>query len=289
MFEEIAFEAELNRSLDPECEDEARILCEEEPRYRRKRIEELRDMVYERGECLPPRIDDEFLLRFLRARRFVPARAHRLLVRYCQFRDEHPQLYQDVYWYDLTKLGHIFEGVLFDRPDVGRLIVVNLGKWNPDINPIEDLISCVLLVLEIGVMQPKLQVLGGTTIIDCEGIGFKHMRQLSPSVAALCLNVMGLAVPVQQRAVHIINCSRMFERLFYVFKRVAPAADEIWKKVHFHGYDLASLQRHIDPECLPEKYGGLRKTVTVDKWLTKIKKYKDKQFDTDLATMGYAV
>lgn len=35
----------------------------------------------ERGECHPPRMDDAFLLRFLRARLFIPARAHRL-VRY---------------------------------------------------------------------------------------------------------------------------------------------------------------------------------------------------------------
>lgn len=32
-----------------------------------------------RGECQPPRMDDSFLLRFLRARRSVPARAHRLV------------------------------------------------------------------------------------------------------------------------------------------------------------------------------------------------------------------
>lgn len=35
--------------------------------------------VTERGECLPLRIDDDFLIRFLRARNFQLKRAHRLV------------------------------------------------------------------------------------------------------------------------------------------------------------------------------------------------------------------
>lgn len=49
---------------------------------------ELRDMVYERGECTPHRYDDLFLLRFLRARNFVVPRAHRLMVNYYRLREE---------------------------------------------------------------------------------------------------------------------------------------------------------------------------------------------------------
>lgn len=35
--------------------------------------------ISERGECDPHRMDDEFLIRFLRARNFIPQRAHRLV------------------------------------------------------------------------------------------------------------------------------------------------------------------------------------------------------------------
>lgn len=35
----------------------------------------------ERGECLPHRMDDDFLIRFLRARNFNLKRAHRLVSR----------------------------------------------------------------------------------------------------------------------------------------------------------------------------------------------------------------
>ncbi|CAH2226469.1 jg11731 [Pararge aegeria aegeria] len=86
------------------------------------------ELILERGECHPPRMDDAFLLCFLRARRSIPARAHRLMVRYCNFREQNPHLWSEVSWYGLRRLGNVFEGVLFDRPDVGRLIICRIGE-----------------------------------------------------------------------------------------------------------------------------------------------------------------
>ncbi|XP_059062234.1 clavesin-1-like [Achroia grisella] len=288
MFQEIAFKAEMDRHNDPESVEEARILCDEEPATRQRNIEELRRMIYERGECTPPRTDDSFLLRFLRARRSVPARAHRLMVRYCNFREQNPHLWRDQDWFSYTRMGNVYEGVLFDRPDVGRLIICRLGLWDPDQISAEDLVSACLLLLEVGIMQPKLQVLGGTALVDCEGITMKHVRHISPSIALQAINVMGFAFPLHQRGVHVINCSRVFETLFHFFKRLAPA-DDLWKRVHFHGYNLNSLHRFIHPDCLPKRYGGLRDEVSLELWLTKIKQYKNKDFDTDMRTLGYCV
>ncbi|XP_052742641.1 alpha-tocopherol transfer protein-like [Bicyclus anynana] len=275
-----------DRHVDPECEYQASILCEEDPSTRASAIEKLRNMIHERGECHPPRMDDAFLLRFLRVRRSIPARAHRLIVRYCNFREQNKHLWIDVSWYGLRKLGNVFEGVLFDRPDVGRLIICRIGQWDPDFIPAEDLVRGCLIFLEIGIMQPKLQVLGGTAMLDCEDITLKHMRQLTPSVVMQIINVTGF--PIHQRGMHIINCSRLFEKLFYVFKRFAPN-DGLWEKVHFHGYDLNSLHRYIDPECLPTRYGGPREPVSLREWLTKIRQYKNKKFDEDMRSLGYAV
>ncbi|XP_073960574.1 clavesin-1-like [Choristoneura fumiferana] len=252
-FEEIAYQAELDRHESPEFEEEAYKLCGEVPETRVSKIQELRDMIYARGECQPPRMDDSFLLRFLRARRFVPARAHRLMVRYCQFREQNPYIWRDVDWYGMRRVGNLFEGVLYDRPDTGRLLLCRLGKWNPDTTPVEDLIRGAFLMLEIGIMQPKLQY----------------------------------AFPVHQRGVHVVNCSRVFETLFYVFKRLAPR-DDLWRRVYFHGSDMNSLHRYIDPECLPTRYGGKRQPTSLYTWLTKVKQYKNKSFDDDISQLGYS-
>ncbi|VVC89170.1 unnamed protein product [Leptidea sinapis] len=242
MFRNIAFRAELDRHITPECEDQARILCGEVPAERNNKIEELRKMILERGECNPPRLDDVFLLRFLRARQCIPARAHRLMVRYCTFREQNPHLWRDVYWYGLARLGNVYEGVLYDRPDVGRLIIGRLGLYDPDKFSPDELIRGCLLLLEVGIMQPKLQVLGGTALVDCEGTTLKQMRQLTPSLVTQAMSVMGYAFPLRQIGVHIVNCSGLIEKLFFLFKRLAPA-DDLWKRVYFHGCDYTSLHR----------------------------------------------
>lgn len=64
------------------------------------------------------------------------------------------------------------------------------GLWDPDEIPVEDLVRACLLLLEIGIMQPKLQIVGGTGLLDCEGLTMKHMRQFSPSVAMQIMNIM---------------------------------------------------------------------------------------------------
>ena len=51
-FQEIAFKAELDRHVDPECEYQARMLCEEDPSKRQCIVEELRNMIYGKGTCM---------------------------------------------------------------------------------------------------------------------------------------------------------------------------------------------------------------------------------------------
>lgn len=285
-FKEIAYKAELDRHEDPDLEEQALLLCDEKKETRAKSLEELRNLIYARGQCKPPRMDDGFLLRFLRARHSIPARAHRLLVRYCNFREQNPHLWRDVDWFGLTRLGSVFEGVLFDRPDVGRVIICRLGQWDPDVIPVEDLIRGCLLLLEVGIMQPKLQVLGGCALLDCQGLSMMHMRHFSTSVAMQAMNVMGYAFPLHLRDVHVVHCSRVFETLFNVFRRFAPS-DELWDSVRFHGRDLSSLHRFVAPECLPARYGGTRDSVSLERWLTKIRRYKNKDFDSDMRSLGY--
>lgn len=45
-FMEIAFQAEMDRHEDPEFEEQAWLLCQEDPDTRQKCIEELRNMIY---------------------------------------------------------------------------------------------------------------------------------------------------------------------------------------------------------------------------------------------------
>ncbi|CAH2049102.1 unnamed protein product, partial [Iphiclides podalirius] len=287
-FLEIAFEAELNTKEDPECLELAIEHCNENPATRSAAIRELRELIYDRVECEPYRTDDEFLLRFLRARDFIVRRAHKLLVRYCDFRAQYPHLYEGVDLWSLTKVQDAYEGTMLDRPDIGRLSILRFGAWDPSEFPVDDLVRAGMAMYEIGIRQPKLQVLGGTVIVDLEGITLKHVSTLTPTIAYQIVCLMGIAIPARLRSCHIINYNWLLNTFFYLFKRFIP--QETWGRIYFHGHDLKSLHRHIDPECLPKRYGGsCRNHVSLGHWFQKIKKYRDAQFDKEMKAIGYLV
>ncbi|XP_013200796.1 clavesin-2 isoform X2 [Amyelois transitella] len=288
-FLDIAYEAEvLNTKEDPELLAIAEKECNENPATRGAVIEELRQMLYERGECVPLRTDDAYLLRFLRARGFIVPRAHRLMVRYYEFREQYPYLYKDVDIWELIKVKDAYEGTLYDRPDVGRLSILRFGSWDPNEFPVEDLVRAGMAMTEIGLRQPKLQIFGGTVIVDLEGITLRHVATLTPTVAYQIVSLLGGATATRMKSCHFINYSWILNTFFYLFKRFIPRSN--MGLLHFHGNDLKSLHKHIDPECLPPRYGGTcRYHGGCGTWLTKIKKYRDKAFDEDMKLLGYVV
>lgn len=75
----------LDFSIPPEVMEYARRVLGETDEVKCQTLQELRDMIYERGECLPHRMDDDFLIRFLRARNFNLKKAHRLVSCKCRY------------------------------------------------------------------------------------------------------------------------------------------------------------------------------------------------------------
>lgn len=287
-FLEIAFEADMDTSEHPELLELAEEICNEMPATRNAKITELRRMILDRGECKPFRMDDEFLLKFLRAKMFVVPRAHRLLVRYCTFREQNKQLYQGVDLWRLMKMQDIFEGCFCDKPGVGRITFFRIKKWDPNEFGTDDVGRAAYALAEIASRKPKLQVLGTTLVIDLEGLSMKHISTFTPTVAQQIVSLVGLAGPVKANAIHVVNYSWLLNTFLYLFKRFIPQA--AWSVIHFHGSDMQSLHKHLDPEYLHPRYGGTsRATRSMAFWFQRIKKYRDEKFDTDMKQLGYVI
>ncbi|XP_063540111.1 alpha-tocopherol transfer protein-like [Cydia strobilella] len=285
-FIDLCYEADLDTSEHPELLELARELVDEDPDSRPAAIQELRNMIYERGECSPRRMDDAFLLKFLRTRRFVVRRAHRHLVRYCNFLEQYPYLYRDVDLWSLAKVKCAYEAAMLDPPGVGRLLIARFGTWDPDDFPVEDLVRAALAFMESGLRSPRTQVLGGTAIFDLEGITMKHIATLTPTVAYQIVCLTGYALPGIMHGCHIINYNWLLNTFFFLFKRFISR--KAWANIHFHGSDLESLQRHVPRECLPPRYGGTCRLHTdFETALNKIKQYRDEAFDREMKEFGW--
>ncbi|VVC92038.1 unnamed protein product [Leptidea sinapis] len=286
-FIDIAFAAEISRYEDAEFEDVARRNCGEDPETRHKDIQHLREMIKERGECNPRRLDDAYLLRFLRCRRFIPALAHKLMVRYEDFRRQNSFLYE-CSAFGLESVRHVYAGTLPDNPLNGRITLMRFGRWESELVPIEDVVRCALLMDEVAAMQPRLQVLGVTIVVDLEGLGVRHVRHLTRTVASQIVALMGVSFPINIHAVHVVRYNWFLSTFFNLFQQFIPEA--AWKRLHFHGYDMASLHKHIKPEHLPPENGGsCQHVISIEEWIRKINKYKDEFMVKELIALGFKV
>lgn len=71
-----------------------------------------------------------------------------------------------------------------------RMLIYRFGNWKPSKIPIDELFKATLIVLEIGILEPRAQVLGGVGIFDLEGLSMSHVSSMSPSVAQKMIAMM---------------------------------------------------------------------------------------------------
>ncbi|XP_011549836.3 alpha-tocopherol transfer protein isoform X1 [Plutella xylostella] len=269
----------------PELLQYAREHCGELPDTRLQAVEDLRTIIYERGECSPHRTDDEFLVKFLRARNFIPARAHRLLVNYYRFKEENSKLFKNVFPFDLREIGdrQIMSVPPYRDQDGRRLLLYRIGCWSPKKIPIDDLFRGTIMALELGLLEPRSQILGGVALFDLEGIGTKHAWEITPGVASRIIKLLVSSFPANTHAIHIINHSWVFDKMYSIFKPLLNS--QMKSRIFFHGHDCQSLHKHILPAHLPERYGGIHPDYSYTIWLDSLK--KNYRVVSELIDCGY--
>ncbi|XP_033207200.1 alpha-tocopherol transfer protein-like isoform X3 [Belonocnema kinseyi] len=283
---------EENLTLDfeepsPEVMEYARRELGESDEVKCQTLQELREMIYERGECLPHRVDDAFLIRFLRARNFNVHRAHRLVVNYYNFKEEHPEIHEGV---NPLEMRHIGDDDVMTVPAYRtqcgrRMMIYRMGNWDPRKYSIEELFKATVIILELGILEPRAQVLGGVVIFDLEGITIGHAWTITPQIANMVIALMVTSFPMKTYAIHILHQSWVFDAIFAVFK---PLLDSrMQAKMYFHGHDMSSLHRHVAPTCLPKKYGGTREELPYYKWIDSLS--QEPKIVKEMHQVGYII
>ncbi|KAJ3656109.1 hypothetical protein Zmor_015209 [Zophobas morio] len=259
----------------------------EDPDTRCQTLEEFKDLIYSKGECTPHRVDDAFLLRFLRSRKFSLEAAHKLLVNYCDLREDNPQFVDGIGFELLEKVGELdVISVPPYKDQAGkRILLYKIGKWHPDTFTVDDVLSASLLILELAILEPKAQMMGGICILDFEGITMQHALYMTPALARKVIQIAVSSQPMRLEAMHVINNSWMFETFFNFFKPLLH--DKMKERLYFHGNDMESLHQHVDPKCLPDIYGGMQPHYDYKDWLDGFR--KNKSILKELNRQGYAV
>ncbi|XP_044742317.1 alpha-tocopherol transfer protein-like isoform X2 [Chrysoperla carnea] len=279
---------QLDLSEPPESVLEyARITYGETPETRKQAIEEFRDYIFDQEQCNPHRTDDAFLLKFLRARKFNIPKAHRLLCRYYSFKENNPHLHRDIRPLDLKFIGD--DDVLSVPPyrdqHGHRMMIYRVGNWDPNKYGVEELFKASVITLELGILEPRCQIMGGICILDLKGLSLNHTWQVTPAMAMKMLEFVTKSCTMKIEAVHVLHQSWYFDMMYSGVKPFL--SQKARDKLFIHGDDMESFHQHIDPKYLPTRYGGSQDDVNFNEWLEWL---KTQQFIVDeMRSLGYII
>lgn len=83
-------------------------------------------------------------------------------------------------------------------------MIYKMGNWDPSKIPVTDLFRATLILLEMGSLEPRTQVLGGVGIFDFEGFSLRNLWYLNPSLAQKIIAIMvvsnNLVLEISHRA-----------------------------------------------------------------------------------------
>ncbi|XP_013115257.2 alpha-tocopherol transfer protein [Stomoxys calcitrans] len=276
-----SFEYELN--MDPELPDDIKKVAIEQGECEETRIqtiEEFRNYILEHDKCQPHRTDDEFLIRYLRARFWNIPQSYKLLCNYYKFREQNKNFFEKVRPLDLTYIASKdIVHVTPYRDQCGRRIMIyRFGVWKPSEVTTDDIFRATVCLMEMGILEPITQVVGGIGIFDLQGFSLSHLLHLSPSVATKMIAVMVTSMPTRVASIHIVNQN-------FVFKPFMDA--KMREHLFIHGSDMTSLHKHIRPDCLPKRYGGELEDFSCTAWIESIK--ENQHIQKELEKQGYVI
>ncbi|XP_004612535.2 alpha-tocopherol transfer protein-like isoform X2 [Sorex araneus] len=219
-------------SLSEELVARAREELQEKPEWRLRDAQALRDMVRKEHPHLGTALDDAFLLRFLRARKFDYDRALQLLLNYHGCRRSWPEVFTDL---RPSALRHVLASgflTVLPRADPRGCPVLCLrpDRWVPSSYPITENIRAIYLTLEKLIQSEETQD------------GF----------------------PIRIKAVHVVNEPRIFKGIFAIIKPFLK--EKIASRFFLHGSDLSSLHASLPRSILPDEYGGTAGELDISSW-----------------------
>ncbi|CAK6984245.1 clavesin-1-like, partial [Scomber scombrus] len=248
----------LHAGLSAETTEKARLELNENPDTLHQDIQQVRDMIVTRPDIGFLRTDDDFILRFLRARKFDQVETFRLLAQYFQFRQQNLDMFQSFKVDDpgiKRALMDGFPGVLETPDQHGRkILILFASNWDQSRNSFTDILRAILLSLEVLIENPELQINGFILIIDWSNFSFKQASKLTPNILKLAIEGLQDSFPARFGGIHFVNQPWYIHAMYTIIKPFLK--DKTRKRIFLHGNNLNSLHQLIQPECLPSEFGG---------------------------------
>lgn len=206
-------------------------------------------------EDLHARPDPEFLLRFIRVRKYDVDAALVTIRNYYKSRAAFASTFGGLTLASVNPDAKKFYILMPERDRHGRLIMLmRIGAWDPNLLSYHDLQHAGMMCLDYMASDPSSQTAGITLIIDFEGYTATKLLSCSIDLIRRGLNYIQNCLPIRVKAQHIVRESYVFDMLYALIRPFIKK--KMTARIHSHGYSFEKLHEQVDPSVLPEEYGG---------------------------------
>ncbi|ODM87993.1 Alpha-tocopherol transfer protein [Orchesella cincta] len=220
--------------------------------------EDVRNSLRENYQLSIPNECTGFIVRCLRIKDYDVDKASKLVKNFArsthQLRDIlekfQPKFYKELY------LNGLFT-VLRSRDALGRQVLIfRLGKVDPKAFDFDET-SCAAMLLFSYVVGQSLETQrkGIIFVHDLTGFGIQHVKSVKPGRLTQLIGLMQDGSPGRIKGVHLIFHPKVFGLIYHIVKPFLK--EKLAKRIHFHGDDLTSLHKYLNPETLPKSLGGI--------------------------------
>ncbi|EDV38963.1 uncharacterized protein Dana_GF25066, isoform A [Drosophila ananassae] len=247
------------RPLTPELQKAAVEQLKEDPDRLEADLQAFKAWI-EQQPHLNPRMDDQFLVAFLRGCKFSLERAKSKLDKFYTLRTKYPDYFQvtsttEGKFREIHKTGSI---LFLPTPLNGngpRIIIWRMGLCPADKYHVLECMRVALAMQEITIMEDDYaNVHGLIFIMDLKDATAGHMFQMTPSMAKKFSVFSEEGLPLRPKAQHFINTITGFEQVFNMFKPMM--SKKMQERLFVHGNKMGLLTDQVPLKYLPQEYGG---------------------------------
>lgn len=174
--------------------------------------------------------DEDFLLKFLRARKYDVQNAFKNVKKYFKVRNDYPEMFEElkptnVPFNDACRKHRLVTLSRKTDPKGRAVVKFRTGAWNTDICSLNDFFRITLIHAEHALLREEIQIRGIVAILDIRGLSVFHIAHYTPSVIKKFITLV---------------------------------------QIRFFGYDCEELHNLVPDDVIPEEHGGTNESYDFD-------------------------
>lgn len=240
----------------------------EDESTRKQCLYQFREWITKNNDIENCLLDNCFLLRFLRTKKFSLPMAQQTLLKYLNLRKRFPLIFYNMDCLadkaeQLVNAGYTFVSPVRDK--CGRRVIFTIPRnCDPSKFTSSDMARAHIMAFETLLDEEENQIMGFSYVADAQGIGAGHIAMWSITEFATLLKWGEQSCPIRHKIMHMINLSPAMK--YVVDFARSRVSDKLKERLKIHSNSSEMLQ-DLDKDVLPKEYGGIMPMAQmIDMW-----------------------